>query len=281
MAYEHILAEAKGAVGLITLNRPQALNALNAKLVTRAGAGGRSLRGGRRHRLPVLTGSDKAFAAGADIKEMKDKTFMDVYLQDFITVGWERVSQLPQADHRRGGRAMRSGGGCEMAMMCDFIIAADTAVVRPAGDHHRRHPRRRRHPAADARRRQGEGDGLVLTGRHDEGRRGRALRPCRPRRPARGPSRRDDEGGGEDRAQLATARDDRQGSGKPGAGRLACGRADLRAADVPRHLCHRRSEGRDERVRREAQAKLRKPLTFAASRARSPGRRLTTARRRR
>ena len=74
----------------------------------------------------VLTGSDKAFAAGADIKEMKDQTYQDVFLKDFITVGWEKVSQVRKPIIAAvAGYAL--GGGCEMAMMCDFIIAADTA----------------------------------------------------------------------------------------------------------------------------------------------------------
>src|SRR5688572_4458568 len=74
----------------------------------------------------VLTGSDKAFAAGADIKEMKDQSYQDVFLQDFITVGWEKVSQVRKPIVAAvAGYAL--GGGCEMAMMCDFIIAADNA----------------------------------------------------------------------------------------------------------------------------------------------------------
>src|ERR1700749_1996835 len=74
----------------------------------------------------VLTGNDKAFAAGADIKEMKDKSYQDVFLQDFITVGWEKVSQIRKPIVAAvAGYAL--GGGCEMAMMCDFIIAADNA----------------------------------------------------------------------------------------------------------------------------------------------------------
>jgi enoyl-CoA hydratase len=124
--YENILTETRGRVGIIRLNRPKALNALCAELVRELG-----LALGAFERDPgigcmVLTGSDKAFAAGADIKEMKDQTYQDVFLKDFITVGWEKVSEVRKPIIAAvAGYAL--GGGCEMAMMCDFIIAADTA----------------------------------------------------------------------------------------------------------------------------------------------------------
>ncbi|MDJ1158866.1 enoyl-CoA hydratase [Chelatococcus sp. SYSU_G07232] len=124
-AYETILVETRGKVGLITLNRPQALNALNSQLV---GEVNRALDGFEADPgigCVVITGSEKAFAAGADIKEMQAKTFPQSYLEDFIT-SWDRV-----ANRRKpiiaavAGFAL--GGGCELAMMCDIILAADTA----------------------------------------------------------------------------------------------------------------------------------------------------------
>ncbi len=126
MAYEHILVETHGPVGLITLNRPQALNALCTPLIRELGRALDAMEADDDIGAIVLTGSEKAFAAGADIKEMQPKTYMDCYLGGFITDGWERV-----ADCRKpiiaavAGYAL--GGGCELAMMCDFIIAADTA----------------------------------------------------------------------------------------------------------------------------------------------------------
>jgi enoyl-CoA hydratase len=126
MAYEHILVETRDAVGIVTLNRPEALNALCAALITELGTALDALEADESIGAIVLTGSDKAFAAGADIKEMAAKTYMEVYGADFITVGWERVAQCRKPIIAAvAGYAL--GGGCEMAMMCDFILAADTA----------------------------------------------------------------------------------------------------------------------------------------------------------
>ena len=124
--YENIQTEIKGRVGIIRLNRPKALNALCADLVRELGQALDAFEKDSNIGCMVLTGSDKAFAAGADIKEMKDKSYQDVFLQDFITVGWEKVSQVRKPIVAAvAGYAL--GGGCELAMMCDFIIAADTA----------------------------------------------------------------------------------------------------------------------------------------------------------
>ena len=125
-AYENIQIESKGRVGIIRLNRPKALNALCADLVRELGLALDAFEADPNIGCMVLTGSEKAFAAGADIKEMKEKSYQDVFLQDFITVGWERVSQVRKPIVAAvAGYAL--GGGCEMAMMCDFILAADTA----------------------------------------------------------------------------------------------------------------------------------------------------------
>ncbi|HLM14634.1 MAG TPA: enoyl-CoA hydratase [Reyranella sp.] len=125
-AYQNIKTETKGRVGIIRLDRPKALNALCAELVRELGQALDAFEADPGIGCVVLTGSDKAFAAGADIKEMKDQTYQDVFLKDFITVGWEKVSQVRKPIIAAvAGYAL--GGGCEMAMMCDFIIAADTA----------------------------------------------------------------------------------------------------------------------------------------------------------
>jgi enoyl-CoA hydratase len=125
-AYESIQIEIKGRVGIIRLNRPKALNALCADLVRELGLALDAFEADRTIGCIILTGSEKAFAAGADIKEMKEKSYQDVFLQDFITVGWEKVSQVRKPIIAAvAGYAL--GGGCEMAMMCDFIIAADNA----------------------------------------------------------------------------------------------------------------------------------------------------------
>jgi enoyl-CoA hydratase len=124
--YSNILVERRGAVGIVTLNRPQALNALNAALIAELGTAFDELEADPAVGAIVLTGNDKAFAAGADIKEMAEKTYIEAYTQDFITRGWERVAQCRKPVIAAvAGFAL--GGGCEVAMMCDIVIAAETA----------------------------------------------------------------------------------------------------------------------------------------------------------
>ena len=124
--FSNILLERQGPVGIVTLNRPQALNALNRALIAELGAALDDLEGDPAIAAIILTGSEKAFAAGADIKEMADKTYMDAYREDFITRGWERVAQCRKPVIAAvAGFAL--GGGCEIAMMCDILIAAENA----------------------------------------------------------------------------------------------------------------------------------------------------------
>lgn len=125
MAYETILTETRDAVGLITLNRPDALNALNGQMIRELGQALIAFDADDAIGAIVITGSSKAFAAGADIKEMKDFSYMDAYLSDFISE-WEQVTRCRKPVIAAvAGFAL--GGGCEMAMMCDFIIAGDNA----------------------------------------------------------------------------------------------------------------------------------------------------------
>jgi enoyl-CoA hydratase len=121
-----VLIEARGRVGLLTLNRPKALNALNDALMDELGAALLAFEKDDSIGAIVITGSAKAFAAGADIGAMKDWSYMDVYGTDYITRNWETLKRIRKPVIAAvGGYAL--GGGCELAMMCDVLIAADTA----------------------------------------------------------------------------------------------------------------------------------------------------------
>ena len=123
--YETILIETKGAVTLVRLNRPQALNALNSQVLTDLIAAFAAYDADPSQRCLVLTGSEKAFAAGADIKEMQPMGFAQAYGQNFFA-GWEKVTAT-RKPWIAAVAGFALGGGCELAMMADFIIAADTA----------------------------------------------------------------------------------------------------------------------------------------------------------
>ena len=125
MAYQNIIVETRGHVGLVTLNRPQALNALNEALIAELNEALAAFESDPTVGCTVITGSEKAFAAGADVKEMAEKGYVESYLGRFLD-GWTRI-----AETRKPVIAAVSGfclgGGLELAMMCDFIIASETA----------------------------------------------------------------------------------------------------------------------------------------------------------
>ena len=125
MSYETIIVETRGHVGLIRLNRPQALNALNSALIRELSQAVDAFEADGEIRCMLITGSEKAFAAGADIKEMVDKTFNEAFLGNFMA-SWHRVAHARKPTIAAvAGFAL--GGGCELAMQCDIIIAADNA----------------------------------------------------------------------------------------------------------------------------------------------------------
>jgi enoyl-CoA hydratase len=125
MAYQNIVVETRGKIGIIRLNRPQALNALNAALIDELTQAVQSFEADAGIACMIVTGSEKAFAAGADIKEMADKSYMDAFMGDFAA-NWDALARARKPTVAAvAGFAL--GGGCELAMMCDVVIAADTA----------------------------------------------------------------------------------------------------------------------------------------------------------
>jgi enoyl-CoA hydratase len=125
MTYQNILVETQGRVGIIRLNRPQALNALNKALIAELTQAIEAFDADEKIGCMLITGNDKAFAAGADIKEMADKPFIDAYLGDFVS-NWN-VAARARKPIVAAVAGFALGGGCELAMQCDIVIAADTA----------------------------------------------------------------------------------------------------------------------------------------------------------
>lgn len=126
MAYETLIVETRDHVGLIRLNRPDALNALNGRLMDELAEALARFDADDQIGAIVLTGSERAFAAGADIKEMQGKSFVEAFREDFITANWEAVTRVRKPVIAAvAGYAL--GGGCELAMMCDFILCGENA----------------------------------------------------------------------------------------------------------------------------------------------------------
>jgi len=126
MAYENILTETRGRVGIVTLDRPRQLNALSDALMDELGQALSAFDNDESIGAMIIAGGERAFAAGADVTAMADMSYMDVYGTQFITRNWETIRQIRKPVIAAvGGVAL--GGGCELAMMCDIVVAADTA----------------------------------------------------------------------------------------------------------------------------------------------------------
>ena len=150
---EHIILEVRERVALVRINRPQRMNALNDAVAREICEALLAFDDDPAIGCMIVTGNDKAFAAGADIGAMADWTYAKVYGDDYITRDWEAIRRVRKPVIAAvAGYAL--GGGCELAMACDLIIAADTRQVRPARDHDRHDAGLRRNAAPAARRRQ-------------------------------------------------------------------------------------------------------------------------------
>ena len=126
MAYKHIISEIREQVGLIVINRPKVLNALSSDVMDEISGAIDEFEGNSKIGAIVITGSEKAFAAGADISQMKDHSFVDAFMGNFISKKWERVTECRKPVIAAvNGYAL--GGGCELALMCDFILAGENA----------------------------------------------------------------------------------------------------------------------------------------------------------
>ena len=201
MAFTTIVVDITEHVAVIRLNRPDALNALNAKLLGELGQALTEAEDNDKVRCIILTGSEKAFAAGADVTEMAEKSFIDVYKSDMFA---DEVAQIarPRKPIIAAVAGYALGGGCELAMMCDFIIAADTAkfgqpeinlgVIAGLGGTQRLNPFRW----------QIEGDGNASDGPIYGCGRGRARRSRQPRRSSEKADGRGDGGRREDRREI-------------------------------------------------------------------------------
>ncbi|MEY4125486.1 MAG: putative enoyl-CoA hydratase echA8 [Pseudomonadota bacterium] len=188
MSYENIEVRIEGGkVGIVTLNRPKALNALNGPLMDELGTALKAFDADEAIGCIIVTGSEKAFAAGADISAMAKHNFNDVYKEDFITRNWETIRSIRKPVIAAvSGFAL--GGGCELAMMCDFIIAAENAkfgqpeiklgIIPGAAGYY---SWCRRHTAFAARSGQIKGHGHGLDSPHDGRPRSRARRLGEPR----------------------------------------------------------------------------------------------------
>jgi len=263
MEYANILTEVRGSgerrVGLVTLNRPKQLNALNDALMDDLAHALRAFDADDAIGCIVVTGSEKAFAAGADIAAMQPLDYMQTYKGNFISRNWEAMRDVRKPVIAAvAGFAL--GGGCELVMMCDFAIAADTAKfgqpeikigIFPGAGGTQRLPRAvSKAKAMD----------LVLTGRMMDA--AEAERGARVTRRARGGADRDGHRCGRDDLRLQRSeRDDGQGV-RQSRVRVAARRGHpLRAALVPRRVRHARPEGRDGRVPRVAAAEVRAALS--------------------
>src|SRR3974390_3044199 len=244
MAYENIVVETKGRVGIIRLNRPNALNALNRALIAELTQAIDAFDKDDNIGCLLITGSDKAVAAGADIKEMADKTFIQAYGSNFAA-DWDRAAHARKPIVAAvAGFAL--GGGCELAMHCDIIIAADTAkfgqpeiklgVIPGIGGTQRLTRAVGKAKAMD----------LVLTGRLMDA--AEAERSGLLARVGAAPDLMDEAQKGAE----AAVGDGRQGGGERRLRSPARRRRTLRAARLPFAIRDRRSEGRHESIRRKA-----------------------------
>ena len=266
MSYQNIIVETKGRVGIIRLNRPNALNALSRALIGELSQAIAAFEADDAIGCLLITGNDKAFAAGADIKEMADKSFIDVYLGNFAA-DWDTAARARKPIVAAvAGFAL--GGGCELAMHCDIVIAADTAkfgqpeiklgVIPGIGGTQRLTRAVGKAKAMD----------LILTGRMMDAaeaeRSGLVARVV----PAAQSDGRGHESRRHYRQHVAAGGARRQGGGQPRLRNRPAGGRAVRAARLPCAVRHRGSERRHESLRREAQSGVEEQVARCATSSR-------------
>ena len=268
MAYENIIVETRGRVGLIRLNRPQALNALNRALMAELGQAIAVFEADTNIGCMVITGSDKAFAAGADIKEMADKDFADVFFGDFCADWHQAAAARKPVVAAVAGFAL--GGGCELAMQCDLIIAADNAkfgqpeiklgIIPGIGG-----TQRLTHAVGKA-----KAMDLILTGRMMDAAEAERAGLVARIVPAAKPARRGDESRRDHRVDVAAVGAGGQGSSQSRLRDLAGRRHPLRAAHLSFAVRHRRPRRGHARLHRKAAAEVREQMTTTCRHSGAP-----------
>ena len=270
MENQFVSSEVRGRVGIVTLNRPKQLNALNDQLIDEMGKELQTFDSDPRIGAIVVTGGQNVFAAGADIGAMSAWVFMDVYGGDYITRNWEVIKRIRKPIVAAvGGYAL--GGECELTIMCDIVIAAESARFGQPEIKLGDHSGRGWNTTSAAGGRKSESHGYGLDHAHDECGRSRAVRARIAHRAGRQVDRRLHSHRNPDRGVLPARRYGSERGGQPGIRVVACRRCPFRAPFLSRTFRDTRPERGDARVRRKAKAGFSESLALQFQRCGAGG----------